>query len=76
VRVDVHLTDGSVHSETREAPRGSEQSFGTRDDIVEKFKKLSRAALPVAQQNALVDAVLGADDLPDARRIVELMRTV
>jgi aconitate decarboxylase len=74
VRVEVHLRDGSVHTETREAPRGSEKSFGTSQDIVDKFKKLSRSVLPEAQQRALADAVLGADDLPDASRIVELMR--
>src|SRR5207302_3050533 len=33
VRVDVHLRDGSVHSEMREAPRGSEHSFASADDI-------------------------------------------
>jgi len=73
VRVDVHLNDGSVWTETREAPRGSEKSFGSRDDIVEKFNKLSRA-LPQAKQAALVEAVLEADKLPDTKRIVELMR--
>jgi aconitate decarboxylase len=74
VRVDVHLNDGSVHTETREAPRGSETSFGTCDDIVEKFRKLSRSVLPETQQAALADAVLGAEKLSDASRIVELMR--
>src|SRR3954451_3280808 len=44
-RVDVHLRDGSVHTETREAPRGSEQSFAGADDIVGKFKALTRAVL-------------------------------
>jgi 2-methylcitrate dehydratase PrpD len=73
VRVDVHLRDGSVHTETREAPRGSEKSFGTTHDIVEKFNKLSRSVLPEAQQRALVDAMLNADQLRDASRIVELM---
>ena len=43
VRVDVHLRDGSVESETREAPRGSEHSFATSDEIVDKFRKLTRA---------------------------------
>ena len=73
VRVDVHLTDGSVHTEIREAPRGSEQSFGSREDIVDKFRTLSRALLPAGQQTALIEAVLGAEELPDAKRIVELM---
>jgi len=75
VRVDVHLNDGSVCTETREAPRGSEQSFGTREDIVEKFNKLSRAALKPSRQAALVDAVLNAEKLTDVNQIVALMRT-
>ena len=29
VRVDIHFKDGAVESETREAPRGSEQSFAS-----------------------------------------------
>ena len=46
VRVEVHFRDGSVESETREAPRGSEQSFASADDIVGKFRKLTRRPWP------------------------------
>jgi 2-methylcitrate dehydratase PrpD len=46
VRVDVHLSDGSVHSETREAPRGSEHSFAPAEDIIDKFRKLTRTTMP------------------------------
>jgi 2-methylcitrate dehydratase PrpD len=73
-RVDVHLRDGSVHTETREAPRGSEQSFASADDIVAKFRALTRAVLPAARQQALIDAVLGLDELPEAKRMIELLR--
>jgi 2-methylcitrate dehydratase PrpD len=73
-RVDVHLRDGSVHSETREAPRGSEQSFASADDIVAKFKSLTRAVLAPARQQALVDAVLGLDELENAKQMIELLR--
>ncbi len=45
VRVDIHFRDGSVESETREAPRGSEQSFASADDIVAKFRKLTRGVM-------------------------------
>src|SRR4051794_19354819 len=58
VRVDIHLRDGSMISETREAPRGSEHSFAPAADIVEKFHKLARAVLPQRQRDALVDAML------------------
>src|SRR5712672_2854005 len=37
VRVEVRFRDGSLEIETREAPRGSEQSFASEAEIVEKF---------------------------------------
>jgi 2-methylcitrate dehydratase PrpD len=73
-RVDVHLRGGAVESETREAPRGSEQSFASADDIVGKFATLTRAVLPAAQQQALVDAVLGMEKLEKARTLTDLLR--
>src|ERR1700704_5933663 len=73
-RVDVHLRDGSVHSETREAPRGSEQSFASADDIVAKFRALTRTVLRPDRQQVLIDAVLGLDELPKARTLTELLR--
>ena len=74
VRVDVHFRDGTVESETREAPRGSEQSFASADDIVEKFRKLTRAVMAEKQQDALVDTVLGLEKLSDSRKLIELLR--
>jgi len=75
VRVDVHLKDGSVHSETREAPRGSEHSFATRDEIVEKFCKLTRAAMPQSQQEAIIQTVLHMEDVKNAKSLVQLLQT-
>jgi len=66
VRVDIHLADGSVHSETRAAPRGSEQSFASAEDIIGKFRKLARGILSDAQQQGLIDAMLNLDTLADA----------
>jgi len=74
VRVDVRLRDGAVETETREAPRGSEQSFASADDIVAKFRTLTRATLPPARQQALIDAVLGMDRLENAKQLIELLR--
>lgn len=74
VHVEVHLRDGTVMRETREAPRGSEHSFATEADIVEKFRKLTVGILPPAQQEALIGAVLEAEDLPDAKRIADLLQ--
>jgi aconitate decarboxylase len=74
VQVDIHFRDGMVETETREAPRGSEQSFATRSEIVEKFRKLTRAAMTESRQEALVDAVLALDTAPQSRRVAELLR--
>ncbi|GGL80687.1 MmgE/PrpD family protein [Wenxinia marina] len=73
VRVEIRLIDGSVHEETVEAPRGSEKSFATEADIVEKFMKLATKALPEAQARQLVEAVLGMDDLDDEGTLIDLL---
>src|SRR5262249_6343516 len=74
VRVEVHLRDGSVETETREAPRGSEQSFASEADIVAKFRTLTKTSLSPAHQAGLIDAVLKLDKLTDAKRMTELLR--
>jgi aconitate decarboxylase len=74
VRVDVHLRNGTVEHETREAPRGSEHSFAPAADIVEKFRKLTRAVMPKGQQDALIEAVLGLEKLADSRELIGLLR--
>ena len=60
--------------ETREAPRGSEQSFASADDIVDKFRKLTRGVMADKQQDALIEAVLTLESLPDSKRLAELMQ--
>jgi aconitate decarboxylase len=74
VRVDVHLRDGSVEKEMRESPRGSEHSFAPAADIIEKFRKLARDAMPPSQQDNLVEAVLGIEKLPDSKQLIRLLR--
>jgi aconitate decarboxylase len=73
VRVEIHFRDGTHESETREAPRGSEQSFATQGEIVEKFRKLTRHVMSEARQSALVEAVLDLEKLTDGMRIAELL---
>jgi 2-methylcitrate dehydratase PrpD len=74
VRVEVQFPDGSREIETREAPRGSEQSFATADEIVDKFRKLTRGAMSEVQQAALIEAVLDMEQLPTSKRLAELLR--
>ena len=49
VRVEVFLKDKTVLTETVEAPRGSEERFASRADIVEKFEKLAGHVVPASQ---------------------------
>ena len=74
VRVEVHFRDGSVEHETRDAPRGSEQNFASEAQIIDKFGKLTRAVIAERQQNALIEAVLQLEQLPDSRAMIELLR--
>lgn len=74
VRVDVHFKDGACLSETREAPRGSESSFASEADIVEKFRKLASKRLDDARQDALIEAVLRMETLTSAHTLVERLR--
>jgi aconitate decarboxylase len=75
VRVELRLRDGAIERETREAPRGSEQSFASADDIAAKFRKLTRGVLRKQQQDALIDAVLRLEELADSRKVIELLRS-
>jgi len=74
VAVEVRFRDGSIEREAREAPRGSEHAFASAEDIVGKFKKLSRGVMPDARQDALIEAVLGLDKLADSRTLIELLQ--
>ncbi|MDQ6640320.1 MAG: MmgE/PrpD family protein [Pseudomonadota bacterium] len=73
VRVEVRLKDGIPIETTVETPRGSENNFASAEDVIAKFKTLSRHALPAPQVDALCEATLHAEDLDDAAQIVRLM---
>ncbi|HSB49374.1 MAG TPA: MmgE/PrpD family protein [Burkholderiales bacterium] len=74
VHVDVHLNDGTVMKRMVEAARGSEKKFASDAEIVEKYEKLARKALPRARVERLRDAVLGLEKLKDAAELARLMR--
>jgi 2-methylcitrate dehydratase PrpD len=73
VHVEAHLNDGTVMKRTVEAARGSERKFATDAEIVEKYEKLARKALPRARIGKLRDAVLGLEKLKDASELARLM---
>jgi len=73
VRVEVQLNDGAKLERTVEAPRGSETSFASETDIVEKFKKLSTRTVGAAKADEIVNLVLGADKLKRAEQIAQAL---
>lgn len=73
VRVEAHLTDGTRMERYVEAPRGSEKKFATDADIVAKFEKLGRRALPAERLAQLRDAMLGLEKMDDASAIAKLL---
>ena len=73
VRVQVTLNSGRRMERTVEAPRGSEHKFASADDVVGKFEKLARKALPQTQIDQLRDAILNLEQLEDASRIAGLL---
>ena len=73
VRVEVLLKNGVKLEQTVEAPRGSEKSFASEADIVQKFNKLATHAVSTAKADAIVNLVLGADKLARAEQIAEAL---
>ena len=69
VRAEVKLKNGKHLERTVEAPRGSEQSFASEADIVEKFKKLATHTVSAAKADRIVNLVLGAEKLKRAEEI-------
>src|SRR5579871_6548143 len=73
VRVDVRFGDGSLETETVEAPRGSEHKFASEADVVEKFRKLAGHTVSDMQAGRIVDFVLGCDKLADVGALVSTL---
>ncbi|MEJ1978198.1 MAG: MmgE/PrpD family protein [Acetobacteraceae bacterium] len=73
VHVIVELQDGTRLEETREAPRGSEKSFASAEDVIAKFRKLTAGRLASAQVDRIVDQVMAAETLPSAAALAEAL---
>jgi 2-methylcitrate dehydratase PrpD len=73
VRVEVELNDGKRMERTVESARGSEKKFASEAEVVEKFEKLARKALPQPQVERLRDAMLKLETLSDATELARLL---
>jgi len=73
VRVEVLLKNGTKLAQTVEAPRGSEASFASEADIVQKFKKLAAHIVSDAKADEIVNLVLNAEQLDRAEQIAQAL---
>ena len=73
VRVEVHLKNGVSLEQTVEAPRGSEISFASEAEIVQKFKKLATHVVSDTRADEVVNVVLGAEKLARAEQIAQAL---
>jgi 2-methylcitrate dehydratase PrpD len=75
VHVTVTLQDGTTLQETVEAPRGSEQSFASAEDVIGKFSKLASHRIASAQVDAIISQVMEADRLDSAASLARHLAT-
>jgi 2-methylcitrate dehydratase PrpD len=73
VRVEVRLRNGTKLEQTVEAPRGSEASFASEADIVQKFRKLATHVIGDTKADAIINLVLDAEKLPQADEIARAL---
>jgi aconitate decarboxylase len=67
VRVEIRLKNGEIHEETVEAPRGSEKKFASDQDVIAKFRKLTRGRISDSQAERIVDLVMNAERVASAK---------
>jgi 2-methylcitrate dehydratase PrpD len=73
VHVEVQLKNGVKLKQTVEAPRGSENSFASEAEIVQKFKKLATHIVSDAKADDIVNLVLAAEKLERAEQIAQAL---
>jgi 2-methylcitrate dehydratase PrpD len=73
VRVEVRLKDGTRMEQTVEAPRGSESCFASEADVVAKFVKLARHAVPTPAAEHIVDLVLNLEGAKNGSELVQAL---
>jgi 2-methylcitrate dehydratase PrpD len=72
VRVAVHFRDGTCMERILEASH-HHKVFATEGEVVQKFEKLAKHVLPIAQVEQLRDAVLNLDKMSDVAHLSRLL---
>ncbi|MFM0720716.1 MmgE/PrpD family protein [Paraburkholderia strydomiana] len=73
VHVEVLLKDGTSLKRTVEAGRGNEKDFASEEEVVAKFMKLSKQAIPEEQAKRLVDFILNLDQQASVGELPDLL---
>ena len=71
--VEIELNDGTVLSAWGKA-RGGGDNPAPREEVIEKFRKVTRQQLDRAQQEAIVSLCDSLDELPDARALTRALQ--
>ena len=70
VRVEVTLRDGTRLEQSVEAPRGSEDSFASADDVIAKFHKLAARRIPPQRAARIVETVMSLEHSTDTGALI------
>ncbi|AOB32706.1 2-methylcitrate dehydratase [Bordetella sp. H567] len=73
VNVKLKLKDGTRMEETVEAPRGSEHSFASADDVIEKFVKLASRRISRQAVDRVVDTMMNIEKVDDIGKLVDAL---
>jgi aconitate decarboxylase len=73
VHASVRLNDGTRLDETVEAPRGSEHSFASSRDVVDKFMKLVSRRIPAARASRFAERVLAIEQIGRMGELIPLL---
>jgi 2-methylcitrate dehydratase PrpD len=72
--VEIAMIDGSTFSARCVHPRGSYENPLSRAEIESKFRTYAKGTLPDAAIDEVIGAVNQLEDLPSARRLMDLLR--
>ena len=72
-RVCITLNDGSARNKVVAHPRGTGQSTLTNDEILDKYRSLTRSVIALDRQAAIEKTVLNIESVTDISSLVELL---
>jgi aconitate decarboxylase len=72
-RVCITLKDGSTRDKIVAHPRGTGQRTLTDDEILDKYRSLSRSVISLERQSAIEKTVLNIESVTDISFVVDLL---